>query len=462
MVWFVFGPEPRLTLALTAFIAVLVIACPCAMGLATPTAIMVGTGRGAEAGILIRGGEALEIAHRVDAVVFDKTGTLTLGRPRVTEVVAAPGFDVRDGARPGRRRGDAAASIRWAPRSSPGRTLDELGFGRVDRLRRGRRWRRAGRRRDGRRVARTVLVGNRRLLEARGIDVAPLASPPRRRGPAAGRWSSSRSTAGRPGCSPSATRSRPGPAPAVRELLAAGIEVWLVTGDARGTAEAVAGQVGIPAHRVLAEVLPGEQGGRRRAAPGRGRTVAMVGDGINDAPALAQADVGHRHRHRRGRRDRGADVTLIGGDPRGVPAAIGLSRATMGVIRQNLFWAFAYNIVLIPVAMGVLFPAFGICLSPALAAGAMALSSVTRRGQLAAPAGASTRADARPSGRGGPLGRLREAWFLVVIAAASLGLAGGVLAADRAIDAGAPKSPSRPGRRVPAGRRRSGPARRSC
>jgi len=434
LVWLVLGPEPRLTLALTSFIAVVVIACPCAMGLATPTAIMVGTGRGAEAGILIRGGEALEIAHRVDAVVLDKTGTLTLGRPRVDEVHAAEGFTpamVLDLAGAVERASEHPLGAAIVVRAN----VDELGFGRVTDFAAvvGGGVRGSVATDDG---PREVLVGNRRLLESRGVDLAPVEAAIERAA-AAGRTLAIVAVDGRAaGLLAISDPVNAGSGTAVRELLAAGIEVWLVTGDARGTAEAVAQQVGIASHQVLADVLPEEKVEVVRRLQDRGRTVAMVGDGINDAPALAQADLGIAIGTGADVAIEASDVTLIGGDPRGIPAAIGLSRATMAVIRQNLFWAFAYNVVLIPVAMGVLFPTFGVMLSPALAAGAMALSSVA----VVLNSLRLRAFDARPDAvhrvtRRGALGRLREAWFLVVVAAASLGIAGGVLAADRAIDA---------------------------
>ena len=437
VVWLVLGPDPRLTLALTSFIAVVVIACPCAMGLATPTAIMVGTGRGAEAGILIRGGEALETAHRVDAVIFDKTGTLTLGRPTVAEVVAAPGFtageilDLAASAEAGSEHPLGAAIVGRARE-------DELGFGRLEAFESvtGGGVRATVRTEAG--DVRQVLVGNRRLMAAEGIDLGPLADA-LEQATAAARTQAIVAIDGRAaGLLAISDPVKVESAVAVHELTAAGIEVWLVTGDARATAEAVALQVGIPDHQVLAEVLPADKVAVVQRLQERRRIVAMVGDGINDAPALAQADLGIAIGTGADVAIEAAGVTLIGGDPRGVPAAIGLSRATMGVIRQNLFWAFAYNVLLIPVAMGVLFPAFGVLLSPALAAGAMALSSVSVVANSLRLRGYDARPDAAHRvARGGPFARLREAWFLGVIALASFGVAGGVFAADRAIDAGA-------------------------
>jgi Cu+-exporting ATPase len=436
VVWLTLGPEPRVTLALTAFIAVVVIACPCAMGLATPTAIMVGTGRAAEAGILIRGGESLERAHRVDAVIWDKTGTLTLGRPSVADIRTVPGTSVRElldlaaAAEAGSEHPLGAAIVRRARE-------DELGFGALDAFETvpGGGVRASVRTADG---SHQVLVGTARLLESAGVETVAIAAEATELG-AAGRTVALVAVDGRvAGAIAISDPVKAEAATAIRELQGAGIETWLVTGDARPTAEAVARQVGIPAHQVLAEVLPGGKTEVVERLQARGRTVAMVGDGINDAPALARADVGIAIGTGADVAIEAAGITLIGGDPRGVPAAIGLSRRTMTVIRQNLFWAFAYNVLLIPVAMGVLFPAFGVLLSPALAAGAMALSSVSvvanslrLRGVDARPAAAHDLA------RRGRAGRVREAWFLGVIALASFGIAGGVMAADRAIDAGA-------------------------
>jgi Cu+-exporting ATPase len=281
-----------------------------------------------------------------------------------------------------------------------------------------------------------VAVGRPRWIEALGVDVAPLAGA---LDSAAGLGQTAVVVAvdGRvAGAIAIADPVKAEAAAAIRELASARIETWLVTGDARPTAGAVASQVGIPAHGVVADVRPEEKAAIVERLQARGRTVAMVGDGINDAPALARADLGVAIGTGADVAIEAAGVTLMSGDPRGVPAAIGLSRATMTVVRQNLFWAFAYNVVLIPVAMGVLIPAFGISLSPALAAGAMALSSVTvvlnalrLRSYDARPEAAHRVAGSRG------VGRLRDAWFLGVVVLAAFGLAGGVMAADRWIEA---------------------------
>jgi P-type Cu+ transporter len=372
--WFVLGPEPKLTLALTAFTAVLIIACPCAMGLATPTAIMVGTGRGAEMGVLIRGGEALETAGRVDAVVFDKTGTLTDGAPTVARVATVAGFDEATLL-------DVAASVEVGSEHPLGEAIAaharerDMGSRPVQGFRAT-----PGRGVEGQ-VAldgadREVLVGTAAFLRDRGIETDSLdgdvAAAP------VGATTVLVAIDGRAaGAISLSDRIKPEARSAVDALTRDGIQAWLLTGDARATALDVATAVGIPAERVIAEVLPEDKAAAVERLRAGGRVVAMVGDGINDAPALAGADVGIAIGTGADVAIEAADVTLIGGDPRGVGRAIRLSRATMGVVRENLAWAFGYNVVLIPVAMGVLFPAFGLLLNPALAAGAMALSSVS-------------------------------------------------------------------------------------
>jgi Cu+-exporting ATPase len=368
LIWWVFGPEPTFTHALVAFITVVVIACPCAMGLATPTAIMVGTGRGAGEGILIRGGEALELAARIQAVVFDKTGTLTAGRPSLSAVVAAAGFhedevlDLAASVERGSEHPLASAIIAGAAEKGLGLRPVE-GFEAV-----------AGRGVGGTVDGRQVLVGTGAFLSANGVEAGTL---PAVEG-AAGAAVTYVAVDGRAaGALLTSDRIKPESAAAVRELTASGLEVWLVTGDQAPVARAVAEALGIPPERVMAEVLPGGKADAVAAIQARGLRVAMVGDGINDAPALARADVGIAIGSGADVALEASDVTLVGGDPRAVASAIELSRKTLRIIRENLAWAFGYNIVLIPVAMGLLYPIAGLTLNPAMAAAAMALSSVS-------------------------------------------------------------------------------------
>ncbi len=367
--WFALGPQPSLTFALVSTITVLIIACPCAMGLATPTAIMVGTGKAAETGILIRGGAALEQAGKVDTVIFDKTGTLTLGKPTVADVIAV-GSCTQDellGLAAAVERGSehplAAAVAAEAQRRgidvvSAQDFVSETGLGVTARV-----------------EGAPVVVGNRRYVAGLGIETDSIESAADElasRGRTVVYVARDGRLAGVVGISDPV---RAEAAEAVRELKAMGIEPWLVSGDNRTVAQAVAAQVGI--EHVLAEVLPGGKSEKVAELQAQGRTVAMVGDGINDAPALASADVGVAIGTGADVAIEASDVTLVGGDPRLVVSAIQLSRQTMHVIRQNLFWAFGYNAVLIPVAMGALYPIWGITIDPALAAGAMAFSSVS-------------------------------------------------------------------------------------
>ena len=455
----------NLTLALTTTIAVLIIACPCALGLATPIAIMVGTGKAAEYGILIRGGEALEQARKIDTIVLDKTGTLTRGKPSVVDD-SGERREICRGAACCARRPTRCCARRLATRHSPLAT-------RAGGCRRGRLGASARRRdrpacprsRPGDPAGRTVRVDHRQ-----GRPGARRGPRGRRRQPrpARGAWHRHQ-RAGRPGrracrqrrhpdvrrgergcgagrgvaCGALPLAPRPSPLAilgligvadtlkpesreAVEQLSALGLDVWMVTGDNRATAEAVAAQAGI--RNVLAEVLPQEKAAQVRAFQEQGKVVAMVGDGINDAPALAQADLGIAIGTGTDVAMAASDVTLIGGDPRGIVTAIALSRKTVSAIKQGLFWAFAYNIVLIPVAMGVLYPFLGVLLSPVLAAAAMAMSSVSvvtnalRLRGFTRPA--SAEAILHP-----PIGeRIREYAYLVAIAIVALGVGAASLA----------------------------------
>ncbi len=403
LTWLVFGPAPALTFALVNAVAVLIIACPCAMGLATPTSIMVGTGRAAESGVLFRKGDALQTLRDADVIAFDKTGTLTEGRPELVDLVVAEGFAEDDvlrlvasvESRSEHPIGEAIAT------AAERRGLDlhavedfeaTPGFGvRAN----------AG--------GRAVEVGADRLMTRLGLDVSTFAD-------VAGRL-------GADGKTPLyaaidnklaaiiavADPVKPSTPDAIAAIHALGLDVAMVTGDNRKTAEAIARRLGID--EVVAEVLPdGKVDAVQRLGEG-GRRVAFVGDGINDAPALAEADVGIAIGTGTDIAIESADVVLMSGDLRGVVNAIALSKATLRNIKQNLFWAFAYNTALIPVAAGVLYPAFGILLSPVFAAAAMALSSVCvltnalRLKRFKPPLAGSADAAARPR----PSDSLKEA-----------------------------------------------------
>ena len=366
VIWWVFGPQPALTHALVAAISVLIIACPCAMGLATPTAVMVGTGRAADAGVLIRGGAALEAAGGIDTVVFDKTGTLTAGRPGVGAVRVMPGYEADEAlalaaaAERGSEHPLAAAVVAEAEHrglSLAAAEAFESVTGRGVRATVG---------------GREVLVGSESFLREAGIEgtITPA--------PAGGAPATTVLVAvdGVPAAALDITDEiKPGAAEAVADLRRAGIEVHLLSGDAAPAARAVAAAVGI--EHVTADVLPGEKSAHIERLQAEGHTVAMVGDGINDAPALARADVGIAIGTGTDVALEASDITLVGGDPRLVGTAMRVSRGTLRVIRENLGWAFGYNVVLIPVAMGLLYPFFGLRLDPILAAAAMAFSSVS-------------------------------------------------------------------------------------
>jgi Cu+-exporting ATPase len=341
------------------------------MVLATPTAIMVGTGRGAERGVLIRGGEALESAERIDTVVFDKTGTLTRGRPALTEVVPAHGVDatqlleVAAAVERGSEHPLAAAILEGAATHgvvAPQATGFEAaaGYGAHAHI-------------DGH----IAIVGNARLMADHDVDLAPLRDAAETAATAAQTPVYVALDGRLLGLLGIADPIRPESAQAVADLHRRGIQTWLLTGDQRLVGEAVAREAGIPLDRVIADVRPADKAAQIRSLQAQGRVVGMVGDGINDAPALAQADLGVAIGTGTDVAMEASDVTLVGGDPRLVATAISLSRQTMRIIRQNLFWAFAYNVVLIPVAMGVLYPFTGLLLDPILAAAAMALSSVS-------------------------------------------------------------------------------------
>ena len=413
LVWLAFGPEPSYVTAILTAVAVLIIACPCAMGLATPTAIMVGTGKGAENGVLIRSAESLERAHAVNVVVLDKTGTITKGRPAITSIHSRPNAPSTGPLSLGERAGvrvkstrthsnpltdegedrlmSLAASVERSSEHALGQAILDYALERALPLHDAHDFTAI----PGSGVTATVdgvrvAIGNRALMTEHGLstgDLDPVATSLAARGSTPVFVALDGVVEGVIGVEDALKDES---AAAVAALRDRGIEVVMLTGDNARTANTVAAALGID--RVIAEVLPSDKAEKVQEIMAEGKTVAMVGDGINDAPALAQADIGIAIGTGTDVAMEAADVTLVGGDLRGVPAAIELSRATMRVIRQNLFWAFAYNVALIPVAAGVLYPIFagsGVpdalrpilgdygFLNPVLAAAAMALSSVT-------------------------------------------------------------------------------------
>ena len=367
--WLVWGPAPAIAFALLNFVAVLIIACPCALGLATPTAIRVGTGKGAELGILFKSGPALETAHMLQTVVLDKTGTLTQGEPSVTDVASHNGFAesevLRLAASAERASEHPVARAIVAAAHAGGLELEPVcgaeavpGLGMSATV-----------------GSQPVRIGNQAFMRQADIALGKLHEIAERLA-GDGRTpvyvALNRTAAGVIGVSDTL---KPHAREAVGALRRLGLEVLMLTGDHRRSAEAVARQVGIDT--VLAGVLPDQKAAQVKRLQSQGKRVAVVGDGINDAPALAQADVGIAIGTGTDVALSAADVSLISGDLRGIGTAMRLSRRTMRTIRQNLFWAFIYNLLGIPVAAGILYPIFGVSLNPALAAGAMALSSVS-------------------------------------------------------------------------------------
>lgn len=369
IVWSVWGPEPRMAYAIVNAVAVLIIACPCALGLATPMSIMVGVGRGAQAGVLIKNAEALEVMEKIDTLVVDKTGTLTEGKPKLVHVETAAGFSETSLLK-------LAASLERASehplaeaivRGAQEREVDLSDSDEFDSL--------TGKGVLGAVNGQSIALGNRALLEHLGVEPGSLAD----------RAESLRSdgqtvmfvvidgqAAGLLGVADPIKESTP---EAVRVLHETGIEIVMLTGDSRTTAQAVALQLGID--RVEAEVLPDQKADVIKKIQSEGKRVAMAGDGINDAPALAQADVGIAMGTGTDVAIESAGVTLVQGDLRGIAKSRLLSRKTMRNIRQNLFFAFVYNCAGVPIAAGILYPAFGILLSPIFAAAAMTFSSVS-------------------------------------------------------------------------------------
>jgi len=369
VIWFDFGPEPALTYAVIVAVTTLIIACPCALGMATPMSLTTGVGKGAENGILIRSGDALQIASQLRSVILDKTGTITWGKPVLTDVLVADRVDEGELLR-------LAAAVERASEhplasaiveGAEARGVDDAEVEQFEAV--------PGRGVRARVAGHHVLLGNRLLMETEGIDVATLA----------GDWSRLADEGKTPmyaaidgraaGLVAVADTVKDESVEAIAQLKRAGLEVAMLTGDNRRTAEAIARQVGVD--RVLAEVLPEDKAAEVQKLQLEGKKVGMVGDGINDAPALTQADVGFAIGTGTDVAIEAADVTLISGSLRGVVTAIDISRATMRNVRQNLVGAFVYNSLGLPIALGLLYPILGILLSPLLAAAAMSFSSVT-------------------------------------------------------------------------------------
>jgi Cu+-exporting ATPase len=368
-VWYLFGPEPRLAYALVTAVSVLIIACPCALGLATPMSIMVATGRGATAGVLFKNAEAIETLRKADTLVVDKTGTLTEGRPRLTSVVAAAGFDeatllrLAASVEKGSEHPLAAAIVAGVAERGIG-TSEVVDFASHP-----------GKGVSGTVEGRTVLLGNKKFIIAARVDPVALAGRAkalREEGQTVMFIAVDRKAAGLVAVSDPVKETTP---EAIRQLHDEGMRIVMLTGDNRATADAVARKLGID--EVMAEVLPDGKAAAVKRLQEAGRFVVMAGDGINDAPALAQAQVGIAMGSGTDVAMESAGVTLVKGDLRGIVRARRLSRATLANIKQNLFFAFVYNVLGVPIAAGVLYPAFGLLLSPIIAAAAMSFSSVS-------------------------------------------------------------------------------------
>jgi len=369
LIWYHFGPPPATSFAIVTTMTVLIIACPCALGLATPISIMVGVGKAAEYGILIRKGEALQQAARLTTVVLDKTGTVTVGRPAVTRIVAMPDWSENDllhlaaGVEVGSEH-PLAAAVMAAARA---RNIPPAAVQRFEAV--------AGQGVRARIDDKEVAFGNRKLMEAQAVAVGAADAEIERLAQEAATPMYLAVNGVLAGLVAVADPIKEDSRTAIERMHRLGLKVVMLTGDHRLTAEAVARRVGVD--EVIAEVLPQDKAARIAALQAQGAVVAMVGDGVNDAPALAQADVGYAIGTGTDVAIESADVALMGGSLHGVVDAIAVSQATLRNIKQNLFGAFVYNVIGIPVAAGVLYPLFGILLNPMIAGAAMALSSVT-------------------------------------------------------------------------------------
>jgi Cu+-exporting ATPase len=369
VVWGLVGPQPRLAHALVNAVAVLIIACPCALGLATPMAIMVGTGRGAHAGVLIKNAEALEVLEKVDTLVVDKTGTLTEGKPKVLSVITQQGMTESEllrlvGSLERSSEHPLGAAIVRAAQEKQIAFADARDFRYV-----------AGKGVAGKVDGKLIVAGNDSLLQQVGVSLGDLPGKAKMAGVLQSTLIFVSVDGHAAGCIAIADPIKASTPAAIRELKAQGLRIVMLTGDSRATAEAIAKTLGIDEFE--AQVLPARKSEVVRRLQNQGRTVAMAGDGINDAPALAQADVGIAMGTGTDVAMQSAGITLVKGDLIGIVRARKLSRATMSNIRQNLFFAFVYNLIGVPIAAGVLYPFFGLLLSPILAAAAMSFSSVS-------------------------------------------------------------------------------------